>query len=228
MKKKAIFYVFLDLIFLLVFNISFFVISGVEHTLSVWLSYGFIHLSYLMVLLTPVLIRKSSSANLFRLSISAISATYFFVEFIAGLVFIIIESESYKISLVVQVVIAGVYVVLLVSNLIANENTAESLEQHENEVSYIKNVASRVKILVEKVSDKNAKKEIEKTYDFLHSSPSCSLIAVKKIEEEISNKITDLENAVVADETAEVILITGDILAKAEERNRIIRMADNV
>jgi len=226
MNKKSILYILLDLVFLAVFNTVFFVVGGTEHPASVWISYGFIHFSYLMILVTPFLIRKSSSQAVFGFSLYSVSAVYFFVEFIVGLVFIFVGSESYKASLVVQVIIAGIYAVMLISNLIANEYTADSVERHEDEVAYIKNAASRVKILMGKASDKKANKEIEKAYDILHSSPSRSVATVKLLEEEIKNKVTDLEDAVAADETAAIITIAGEIVAKTEERNRKLKMAN--
>ena len=226
MNKKTILYILLDLVFLAVFNTVFFVVGGTEHPTSVWISYGFIHFSYLMVLATPYLIRKSSSAAVFGFSLYSISAVYFFVEFLVGLVFIFVGSDSYKASLVVQVIIAGIYAVLLISNLIANEHTADSIERHEDEVAYIKNAASRINLLMGKASDKKANKEIEKAYDLLHSSPSRSMATVKLLEEEIKNKVADLEDAVAANETAAIITIAGEIIAKTDERNRKLRLSN--
>ena len=226
MKKKNVLWILLDIVFLAVFNTVFFVVGGTDHPASAWISYGFIHFSYLMILVTPFLIRKSSSQAVFGFSLYSVSAVYFFVEFIAGLVFIFISSESYKASLVVQVIISGIYAVMLISNLIANEYTADSVEQHEDEVAYIKNAASRVKILTGKANDKKANKEIERAYDLLHSSPSRSAATVKLLEEEIKNKVTDLEDAVAANETAAIITIAGEIVAKTEERNRKLKMAN--
>lgn len=113
-----------------------------------------------------------------------------------------------------------------VAGLMGNLYTADSVERHEDEVAYIKNAASRVKILMGKASDKKANKEIEKAYDILHSSPSRSVATVKLLEEEIKNKVTDLEDAVAADETAVIITIAGEIVAKTEERNRKLKMAN--
>lgn len=226
MNKKSILYVLLDLVFLAVFNTVFFVIGGTEHPASVWISYGFIHFSYLMILVTPFLIRKSSSAAIFGFSLYSVSAAYFFVEFIVGLVFIFIDSESYKASLVVQIIIAGIYAVMLISNLIANEYTADSVEKHEDEVAYIKNAASRIKMLIGKTSDKKANKEIEKAYDLLHSSPSRSVATVKLLEEEIENKVSELEDVVASNNTTAIINVSGEIISLTEERNRKIRISN--
>lgn len=225
MNKKSLLYILLDLIFLAVFNTVFFVIGGTEHPASVWISYGFIHFSYLMILVTPFLIRKSSSAAVFGFSLYSVSAVYFFVEFIVGLVFIFIGSESYKVSLVVQIIIAGFYAIMLISNLIANEYTSDSIERHEDEVAYIKNAASRIKMLIGKTSDKKANKEIEKAYDLLHSSPSRSVATVKLLEEEIKNKVSELEDVVASNNTTAIINVSGEIISLTEERNRKIRIS---
>lgn len=219
MKKKNILWILLDIVFLAVFNTVFFMVGGTDHPASAWISYGFIHFSYLMILVTPFLIRKSSSQAVFGFSLYSVSAVYFFVEFIVGLVFIFISSESYKASLVVQVIISGIYAVMLISNLIANEYTADSVEQHEDEVAYIKNAASRVKMLMGKASDKKANKEIERAYDLLHSSPSKSNNAVAPLESAILRAIYELESAVSSKDEDAIFSKSREIISLAETRN---------
>ena len=225
MNKKSVLWILLDLIFLAVFNTVFFVAGGTDHTASVWISYGFIHFAYLMVLVTPFLIRKSSSAAVFGFSLYSISSTYFLLEFVVGLIFIFMKSESYKASLIVQVIVAGIYAVLLLSHLIANEHTADSVERHEEEVAYIKTASSRVKALIGKANDKKANKEIEKAYDTLHSSPSKTVATVRSIESNVMNKVAELEGAVSDQDTATIITTAGEIVALMEERNRKIRLS---
>ena len=225
MRKKSVLWILLDLIFLAVFNTVFFVAGGTDHTASVWISYGFIHFSYLMVLVTPFLIRKCSSAAVFGFSLYSISSNYFLIEFVVGLVFIFRKSESYKAALIVQVIMAGVYAVLLLSHLIANEHTADSVERHEEEAAYIQTAASRVKVLVGKAGDKKANREMEKAYDMLHSSPSKTTATVRSVESDVMNKIAELEGAVSDQDTAAMITIAGEIVALMEERNRKIRLS---
>lgn len=225
MNKKSVLWMLLDLIFLAVFNTVFFAAGGTAHTASVWISYGFIHFAYLMVLVTPFLIRKSSSAAVFGFSLYFISSIYFLLEFVVGLLFIFMKSESYKASLIVQVIVAGIYAVLLLSHLIANEHTADSVERHEEEVAYIKAASSRVKALIGKANNKKANKEIEKAYDTLHSSPSKTVATVRSIESNVMNKVAELEEAVFDQDTAKIITTAGEIVALMEERNRKIRLS---
>lgn len=224
MNKKSILLMLLDLVFLAVFNTIFFVAGGTDHPASVWISYGFIHFAYLMVIATPLLTPKSSSAVVFGLSLYSISTVYFFAEFLTGLIFIFIASESYEATLIVQVVIAAIYAVILIVNMIANESTAGNLQRQEEEVAYLKNAASRVKLLLDKASDKQANKAIEKVYDLLHSSPSRSTESAKALERQISSTINLLADAVEADDTAAIISVAGEIISKIEDRNRKVNM----
>ncbi len=224
MNKKSILYILLDLVFLAVFNTVFFVVGGTEHPASVWISYAFIHLAYILVIATPILIRKSSSSAVFGFSLYSVSALYFLVEFVLGLIFVLIAGDSYKTALVIQVILAGIYAVLLLSNLIANEHTADRVEQHEKEVAYVKEAASRIKLLMGKSSDKKANKEIEKAYDLIHSSPSQSHRSVEVLEAEIKNIISRLENAVENDQVDEILQLVKKVISTTEERNRRLKI----
>lgn len=226
MNKKSVFGIILSLIFLVVFNTIFFVIGGTSHPASVWVSYGFIHFAYLMIILTPLLIRESSSSSVFGFSLYSISSVYFLIEFIVGLIFILVKNESYKFALIFQIIIAGIYIVLLFSNLIANEHTADNIVQHEEEVAYIKNAASRLKLLIGKAEDQKTNKELEKIYDLLHSSPSKSSIEVRSLESEIMDNIFKLENEVYSNNTDKVMTLIKTIESLVETRNRKVKLSN--
>lgn len=224
MNKKSLLYIILDTIFLIVFNTVFFALGGTDHPASVWMSYGFIHFAYVMILITPGLIRKSSSSAVFGFSLYSISAAYFIVEFFVGLSFILLRSDTIKIALTVQVIIAGIYGIILVSNMIANEHTADAIERKEDEVAFIKTASSRIKVLVGKTNDKKTSKAIEQAYDVLHSSPTKSSNIVRGIEEAVIQKISLLEAAVKANDDPTIITLSGEIVELMSERNRKIRI----
>lgn len=223
MKKTNVLWFFMDLVFLVIFNTIFFVVGGNEHSASVWISYAFIHFAYIMILATPLLIRKSSSSEIFGFSLYSISSVYFFLEFVVGLVFIFIGSESYKAALLTQIVIAGIYAILLLANMIANEHTADNIERHEEEIIFIKECSSRVKLLLGKLSDKKVNKELENLYDLLHSSPAKSINSVKNIEIDVSNRIDELEVLIRMKDAENVIDICKNIISLVEERNSILK-----
>lgn len=221
--KKRILWILLDLVFLIVFNTVFFVAGGTDHNLSVWISYGFIHLSYLLLIITPFLIRQSSSAAVFGFSLYSISSAYFMVEFIVGVIFCLINMESYKPALIVQVIIAGFYAIMLLSHMIANENTADSVERHEMELRYIKDCSARILPLVDMISDKKTKKKVETVYDMIHGSPVKSNHSVRQIELDVMDQIDALEAAVNSADNDKIASTCNKITRLADERNRQLK-----
>ena len=225
MKKKNFLWTILNLIFLVIFNVVFFVLgdSGETHNASVWISYAFIHFAYFMLLLTPMLVKKGKSSHIFGFSIYAISVTYFLLEFVTGITFMLIAPEGYKAALLVQICIAGLYGIILVANMIANEHTAEVEEKRQSEIAYIKDASSKLKILLESISHTDTKKIVERVYDTINSSPVKSNPKAQDIEVciiEFSNK---LESAVRLENNESIISISNNLLDLINKRNNLLQ-----
>lgn len=217
--KKTILSILLDLIFVVIFNIIFFVAGGTDHVASVWISYAFIHFAYIMVLVTPLLVRKSSSAAVFGFALGSISSMYFFIELIVGIIFIFAKTETVKIPLVVQVIMFGIYAIMLLSNMIANENTADSIQRHETELKFIKESSAKLKFLMDNTTDTSLKKSIEKAYDVVHASRVKSNIAVRSIELDTIKLIDALTQQVRTGENERARETISRIISNVNERN---------
>ena len=96
MNKKRILWILLDLVFLIIFNTIFFLLGGVHNKSSVWVAYGFIHFSYIMLLFTPSLCKRRTEQIEMRLSVDSVSLLYFWVTFVIGVVFIIVKPDICK------------------------------------------------------------------------------------------------------------------------------------
>lgn len=219
MNKKNIFQVLLNLVFLVIFNIVFFVAGGIQHEVSAWIAYGFIHFAYITLTIVPFFVRKSSSAAVFGLSLYSISVAYFIIEFIIGLIFILVQPEGYKVSLIVQIIIAGIYFILLFLNLIANEDTADNLEKQEAELVYVKQSCAMLKGLMLTTDDKALKKKIEKAYDLVHASPTKSNSSVRDYEGTVIDLIEVLERNISRNDVAAANATLDKIIKNANERN---------
>ena len=79
------------LLFLVVFNVLFFLVVGTENPTSVWVSYGFIHFSYLTVLFLPVISSKGEASYYLSSTLYVQSIAYFLLELVVGIVFIILR-----------------------------------------------------------------------------------------------------------------------------------------
>ena len=219
MKKTNVLWFILDLIFLVIFNVFFFVIGGVGHNVSVWISYGFIHFAYFMLLLTPVLIRKGKSSAVFGFSLYSISSVYFLIEFVTGIIFILVSRDSYNAALLVQLCIAGLYGIILISNLIANEHTADVEEKRQYQIAYVKDASAKLKGLLENISDKETKKKVERVYDAIYSSPVKSHPDLIQMENQILQSINGLESAVSTGNKDTIISLANSLLGATNERN---------
>jgi hypothetical protein len=227
MKKINSLWIILDLIFLILFNAIFFVLGGFQHSVSVWISYGFIHFAYLMLIITPKLIRPGKSAAIFGFSLYAISSVHFLIELIVGTVFILNAMEGYKAALLVQLIITALYGIFLISHLIANEYTADAEERRQSQIEYVKIASINLKGMVEKVVDKEATKKVERVYDAIYSSPVKSYPALAQIENHILQSINELENAVSTGNKVIIISLANLLLELVNERNRMLKISNS-
>jgi hypothetical protein len=223
MKKINILWTILNLIFLVIFNALFFVLGGVEHNVAVWMSYGFIHFAYLMLLLTPKLVRKGKSAAVFGFSLYSISATYFLMEFVAGIVFILVKPETAGVALLVQLCLVGVYGIILVSHMISNEYTAAAEEKRQSQIAYVKDASAKLRRLLENMSDKETKKKVERVYDAIYSSPVKSHPNLAQMEIQILQSINELESAVATGNKEGIMSLANSLLGSINERNNLLK-----
>ncbi|MDR3295448.1 MAG: hypothetical protein LBT26_06435 [Clostridiales Family XIII bacterium] len=224
MKKAYVLWIILDLIFLVIFNAVFFVASGVGHEASVWISYGFIHFAYLMLLITPGLIRKGTSAAVFGFSLYSVSSIYFLLEFIIGVIFILISPDGYKAALLIQLCVAGIYCITLISQMIANEHTADSEEKRQYQIEYVKKASAELKSLMDSMNDEETKNKVEKIYDALYASPVKSHPGLAQAESQILVGIASLRGYVSAGEKAQIVSSADSLLIAVNERNRQLKM----
>lgn len=223
MNKKSVLWILLDLVFLIVFNVVFFVAGGTDHPTSVWISYGFIHFAYIMLLVTPLLIRKTTNTAVLGFSLYSISSVYFLVAFVVGLVFIFTHPESFRTTLIVQVIIAGIYAIMLIAHMIANESTADSVERHEIELRYMKDSSAKLKGIMNSISDKTLRKKVERLYDLLHSSPSKTDNSVRDYELTVLELIDTLEEDINKNDISSAEMVINKIEYNANERNRRLK-----
>lgn len=223
MNKKIMLWMILDLIFIIAFNMVFFIATGTQHRVSVWISYIFIHFSYIMLLITPFMIRKSNNTTVLGLPLYFCSSAYFLVTFAVGIIFILVNPESYKANLIIQVIILSIYMVMLISNMIANESTADSIEKHNIELNYIRYSSSKLNGIINLISDKQLKKKVERLYDILHSSPSKSNSSVHDYELIVLKLIDELDYNINRNDIRQAEKTISDIERNANERNRKLK-----
>jgi len=223
MKKVNVLAILLQSVFLIVFNVLFFLLGGFEHETSIWIAYAFIHVAYLMLLITPLITNKSDRNSVMGYSIYSISSYYFVFTFVINLAFILFTLESSKVAIAFNVIVTGIYAVILISNLMANEHTKASTEQREQDLNYIKKVLFVLDDLKEEAIDVSYIKGIERISDDIKSSPTRSSASVGVIETQILNEIKSLYSIIENADTEAFANKMDSIKKLIKNRNRTLK-----
>lgn len=222
MKKETILHVVLRIIFLLVFNVFFFVIFGIHHLVSVWIAYGFIHFSYIMFVLISKIFDDDFSTYELKLSNKAISLVYFIFTVTECIIFIILKMTKYKLCLLINVFVTGTYFMILIINTLVNNQTAIHADIHENELKYIKDSTSKLRFLMEMRFDKNIERQLQNLYDLIHSSPTKSDESIYYYEQKVLTSINILSEELRSNNFSNIDGLIESIRINASERNRIL------
>lgn len=194
--RKRVYSVMLGLIFLILFNAGFFLLAGGDgHPASVWISYGFIHVAYILFLVTAFFPQKGKSADVYHFSLCFISGIYFVIELIVGMIFIFMHPTGWKIPLLLQIAMLAACAALLLSNMLANTATAEREAQIQNDLVFVRTAAARLEGIMDDISDAQGRKLVESAYDAARNCQVKSLPVVAALEEEMLRQIDAIGQA---------------------------------
>ena len=223
--KKYFLKVIIGLIFIIAFNVLFFVLGGVERTTTEWISYGFIHVAYFCLLFTPFLYKVNKSQFILYASLYLRALFYFFIEFVIGLGFIIYNPDSILIPCIIQTVLLVGFIIMQVMSVLANDSTKLSLSKQNRENFYIQSLAENLKNAMRQVNDPIVKKEIANCYELLKSSSIESFPQAKDVELELQNAVDALCSSIQKGDTIVINKHIRQIYDGMNNRNRIIKIA---
>lgn len=219
MTKKSILTSILDSVFIVAFNILFFLNGGIHHGAAVWIAYGFLHFAYLMILITPLIAAHGSTAILSKTTTYTISLLYFILQLIFSIVIFVTKTEHIKVEISIETVLTAIYVIILVINLLTDDSIEHKQKRHESENDFIKGISNQLKYIESTISDKTAKSKLNSLYYLAHSSPSKSDESLRFYENEIVRNISILEEAATNNEIDGIISISGEIERLLNKRN---------
>ena len=222
MKTTLIRIVF-TLVFLVVFNTLFFLLCGTDNPTSVWVSYAYIHVAYFTILFLPVLKTKGDASYYLSSVLYGQAITYFILELIAGVVFIIYRMESPVWSLVVQTALWLIFVVLILGNAWANQATAQSLEKRKQDIDAYQSMRMSLKRLMAKTDKPVLKRLIADCSDKLEASSSRQTQESEKIDIEIEQAIASLRQSITESNVEESTSLARQLAGLIEERKTILK-----
>lgn len=164
MKKSNVLWLCLHFLFLVVFNLVFFLVVGFKNPASVWISYGAIHFAYLASCSLTFLPFKR--ATMFGISAVFAVRSYFWAEFALGLIFILMRQSTWKGALIAQVILFAVFAAVAILGMIGGEYAAQGqpiLDQmaaNAKQTDYINMAKTKLDILQKSTTDISKKTQI--------------------------------------------------------------------
>lgn len=191
--KKTFFKTAFALVFLVVFNALFFLLCGTDNNISVWISYGFIHVAYLTILFIPIIGSKGQDNFYLNATLYNQAISYFLVELIVGIACIIWAPDNILWPLLIQSILWFVFAIIMIGNGWANEVTTQSLEKRSQEITPFRNMTSELKMVSLMIKDPQVRKEVMEVYDALYYSGSRQTAKIIELDANISGLIDGLK-----------------------------------
>lgn len=226
--KVNILKIIIGLIFLIVFNVLFFLLGGTERSDTEWVCYGFIHAAYLCLLVTPLFCNAGKGETVLSASLYLRALFYFFTELVIGLGFIWYNAYN-PIPIVwpaiIQGILLAVFLILQLMSVLANDATKASLAKQRQERVYIRSIAENLKEAMRQVNDPTLHKQLANCYESLNSSSLESFPEALDAELELENAVNTLCSFVEQGDTSQLGQQIQNIQVAMKHRNQAIRMA---
>ena len=196
---------------------------------------GVFVLSYLFVLLAIVFqgyaIHKAFSreepvtSKLYGFPVARIGFTYLVVQTIASVIFMALGAIlPLWVALVVSIVALGAAGIGLITTDTMREEILRQDEQLKKDVSAMRSMQSKTRMLVGQCEDAAFAAELSKLAEAMQYSDPVSSEALQKIEFELSQLVDELQEAVLEREFEAAKVLKKKIMDTLAERNRLCKL----
>lgn len=185
-----------------------------------------LNIAYISLFLVPICAPKQSGTKVLSDTLYLVGAMYFILEFIVGITFLFWEQDTMKLPVIIQSVLFGIYIIVLLSNVLANDATRQSLNRQYAESDNIKAMAGEANAILQLVNEPKAYKLITSLYEELKVSPIRSNTDVADIEKEISTSLMlmrDYANEGNVSELEKIAIQTRQLIAQRNFKLKNIR-----
>lgn len=207
---------------ILVFNIIFFLVGGTDRTTSTWIAYAFTHIAFIVSYVAPLYCKNYKRIPENLITIYVFAWLYSIIAIILNAFIILLELKGIKLCIILNVVLLVIYILQLILNLNVNYTVEKNLETIDAERQFVRDVSAKLNMCMRTVSDHEVRKNLEKAYDAVRTSPLHSNANCMDYEVEIIRLASLLEQKVDAEAYDEAVKIAGDIVKNTKKRNALI------
>ena len=207
-------------ILLAIFNISFYSITKASCTLSMWITYGFIHFAFLMFFLEPLFVRNSKNSEHVAIeSATLVTIIYFFVTLSVGIFFLLNPLfVIYQYS--IEAFVTGIYLIILIVTLVINSKIAANEKEILSDKQFLNNIFVKAEFIKTKVADKKTLITLQEQAKY---SPIKSSESVKNYENEIIKTLDDLTLCIETLQEEEIVTKINSCKNLLDQRNLMLK-----
>ena len=224
MKFLKKFYSFLAFAVLFgIFNLVCF-LSRTEYTTSFYISVGFGNFSLLLCFLTAAFSFAKRQINLVY-SYYYLTSIYEIIAVVLNLFFIWFELENIRVNIIVNAIIAAVFLMLIFWSLAADADTNQKAKEHTQKLNYHYDMCDAVRPLRDCGNNIKVNKKIEAFYDaVVNSQINTNDGSVYQKDQRIMDTARYIGGLLSENATDEKILAElTKAIALVEERNEYIK-----
>ena len=194
MKNNKVLYGIIGIVALAIVNVVVF-LSLKEYTTARWINIAGLNLS-IIVFWGAGIITGDKSEKFLGYARFPIVAVYSVLTFIISALFILINVKSVTLSVIVQVILLGLFAIVMCTNTMAN-NVSRNITNIDKANYYkVNDMAKRIELIMQSVDDREVYKKIEKAYDSVKNANVTLQEDSTQIDNDIMQSIGVLEVAV--------------------------------
>lgn len=194
MKNNKVLYGIIGIVALAIVNVVVF-LSLKEYTTARWINIAGLNLS-IIVFWAAGIITGDKSEKFLGYARFPIVAVYSVLTFIISALFILINVKSVTLSVIVQVILLGLFAIVMCTNTMANNVSRNITNTDKANYNKVTDMAKRIELIMQSVEDRDVYKKIEKAYDSVKNANVTLQEDSTQIDNDIMQAIGVLEVAV--------------------------------
>ena len=193
-----------------------------------WISLAVLNLAYVAMILAFKLAPKEAG-NVFGYQLTYIAWLFFVFELVVTFVILTISSLEHWLSkegrvfVALNLLITAAFVVLYVGTLVAQRHSAAQLSLQDQNLQFPRTAANQLERIRSLSSDPEVKTEVRKVDDAIRYSPTKWDFRAQTIEEEILDKLTQVQECLRSEDTSSALVSLEEIKRLADDRSALLR-----
>lgn len=199
-NKNKLGMLFIYMIAFAIYNIIAFSLVG-QTTSNLWSSYAFTTAAFMIQVAVYFLVFRGNRElrDVFLgVPLILISAAYFFIQLIIGLIIIVIIDFDFMTANIIQTIFLLIYLFFAISALIGNDLIEQIDTRTKVKVLYIKSLENEVFNLIESGNDPSINKMLKNLSETIKYSDPMSHSSLAVIEQRISTNVSKLIEQIIS------------------------------